>query len=237
MGLFRAQNAHTSRVGRSGVRLTLAASGSQRNIAECLQVGSGRRRAGEPVGRGWAAMWALMCPVGGPPRRAGRPSVRRGSSSPASAGGGRSAPRRSRPARPGHGRSGRCLWQVLAHSPLVFSLLPRCHGECGSQKSTGTPVCSVNRACAANSPLIPGQLLTRCAGRSRIRSSAVGDMLGSGPRRRRTAHNGCGALPASRPPSGHPPTIRSPSHWPGTRRSSASGGRSAMGTITDKPAA
>ena len=31
-------------------------------------------------------------------------------------------------------------------SPLVFSLLPRCHGECGSQKNTPQSVATVNSA-------------------------------------------------------------------------------------------
>jgi hypothetical protein len=33
----------------------------------------------------------------------------------------------------------------------VFSLVPRCRGLCGSAKNTGTPVSTVNRACADNS--------------------------------------------------------------------------------------
>ena len=41
------------------------------------------------------------------------------------------------------------LKQVLAHRPFVFSLLPRCHGLCGSQKYTATPVRSVSLACIA----------------------------------------------------------------------------------------
>ena len=38
---------------------------------------------------------------------------------------------------------------VHSNSPLVFSLLPRCHGECGSQKKIGMPVAVVNSACLA----------------------------------------------------------------------------------------
>src|SRR5664280_1241115 len=34
-------------------------------------------------------------------------------------------------------------------NPLVFSLLPRCHGECGSQKYTSIPVATEKSACRA----------------------------------------------------------------------------------------
>src|SRR5664279_499675 len=34
-------------------------------------------------------------------------------------------------------------------NPLVFSLVPRCHGECGSQKYTSIPVATEKSACRA----------------------------------------------------------------------------------------
>ncbi len=36
-------------------------------------------------------------------------------------------------------------------SPLVFSLVARCHGLCGSAKKTGMPVSTLNAACADSS--------------------------------------------------------------------------------------
>jgi len=41
------------------------------------------------------------------------------------------------------------LGKYWRSSPLVFSLLPRCHGLCGSQKYTCTPLSTVNRTCSA----------------------------------------------------------------------------------------
>ena len=42
--------------------------------------------------------------------------------------------------------------------PFQFSLVPRCQGECGSQKYTGMPVATVN-ACVGGEfgALVPGQ--------------------------------------------------------------------------------
>ena len=52
------------------------------------------------------------------------------------------------------------LGRYWRSSPLVFSLLPRCHGECGSQKYTWMPVCSVNRCVRGQlAALVPGQTL------------------------------------------------------------------------------
>src|SRR4051812_21575495 len=39
----------------------------------------------------------------------------------------------------------------------MFSLLPRCQGECASQKNTFVPVCSAISWCSASSALIPRQ--------------------------------------------------------------------------------
>src|ERR1019366_7419499 len=39
------------------------------------------------------------------------------------------------------------LGKYWRRSPLVFSLVPRCHGLLGSQKYTWIPVSTVNRAC------------------------------------------------------------------------------------------
>src|SRR5205085_8071289 len=41
------------------------------------------------------------------------------------------------------------LGRYWRNSPLVFSLLPRCHGLFGSQKYTATPVATLKRACSA----------------------------------------------------------------------------------------
>src|SRR5258705_13859164 len=41
------------------------------------------------------------------------------------------------------------LGKYWRSKPLVFSLEPRCHGLCGSQKYTATSVASVNRLCCA----------------------------------------------------------------------------------------
>ena len=57
----------------------------------------------------------------------------------------------------------------------MFSLLPRCHGEWGSQKYTGTPVATVNCLCRAIShPWSQVSEPRRCAGNVVI-SSAVGN--------------------------------------------------------------
>ena len=54
--------------------------------------------------------------------------------------------------------------------PLVFSLEPRCHGLCGSQKNTGQPVATLNWACwAISEPLSQASDRNRCAG-SRVAS-------------------------------------------------------------------
>src|SRR4029453_8480016 len=43
------------------------------------------------------------------------------------------------------------LGKYWRSSPLVFSLVPRCHGLCGSQKNTCRPVSIRSRACWASS--------------------------------------------------------------------------------------
>jgi hypothetical protein len=60
-------------------------------------------------------------------------------------------------------------------SPLAFSLLARCHGLGGSQKSTGISVSAVNRACSAIS--LPWSQVNE-------RRSPIGEPIhGSGERR------------------------------------------------------
>lgn len=49
--------------------------------------------------------------------------------------------------------------------PLVFSFVPRCHGEYGSQKYTFIPVASASFLCAANSlPLSTVELFFSLSG-------------------------------------------------------------------------
>src|SRR5262249_48849849 len=43
------------------------------------------------------------------------------------------------------------LGRYWRNRPLVFSLLPRCHGDRGSQKYTGTPLSIVNALCSESS--------------------------------------------------------------------------------------
>ncbi len=62
--------------------------------------------------------------------------------------------------------------------PLVFSLVPRCHGLRGSQKNTGTPLATVNCECAAISlPWSQVNERRSCAGRGDRRGERVGDHI------------------------------------------------------------
>ncbi len=63
----------------------------------------------------------------------------------------------------------------------MFSLLPRCHGECGSQKNTPAPVVAVICWCWELLALIPGQ---RPAQRGRQRRERCAERQGDGLGRR-----------------------------------------------------
>ena len=62
--------------------------------------------------------------------------------------------------------------EVLAEQALVFSFVPRCQGEWGSQKNTGMPVSVVNFACWA---------ISRPWSQVRERFSSVGTTQPSSP--------------------------------------------------------
>src|SRR5450756_2168822 len=128
------------------------------------------------------------------------------------------------------------LGEVLAQEPVGVLVVPRCHGECGSQKNTGMPVATVNRACSVISrPWSQASDRFSSEGSRPIatcRSAATRIAVWSCGTRckivyleaRSTKVMIAEALPA--------PMIRSPPQWPGTARSSASGGRSVSITMS-----
>ena len=83
-------------------------------------------------------------------------------------------------------------------SPLVFSLVPRCHGLCGSQKYTGRPV-SI-RSCGVLGhlrALIPGQRASQALGERCDRvGDRVADCLGAVPGERGTVLHPRAVVPA-----------------------------------------
>ena len=73
-------------------------------------------------------------------------------------------------------------------SPLVFSLVPRCHGLCGSQKYTGRPVSIRSCACwAISAPWSQVSDRRSCSGSVVIvLGDRVADRLGAVPGERWT---------------------------------------------------
>jgi hypothetical protein len=118
---------------------------------------------------------------------------------------------------------------------LVFSLVPRCHGECGSQKYTSIPVETEKSACRAisfpwsqvtdlrmNSGRVSIFIASSFATRSALRSYGIRtNMVNLVVRSTRVAICDAFALPM----------IKSPSQNPGTARSAASAGRSLTFTM------
>src|SRR6201989_451626 len=127
------------------------------------------------------------------------------------------------------------LGKYWRSSPLVFSLLPRCQGACGSQKkisqSASTAICACarisqpwsqasDRRSASGSPAITGVSASATAAASRPAGSGTSIV-------NRVARS------TSVPPAVSPaaPPSRPPPQCPGTARSAASAGRSLIITI------
>ena len=129
------------------------------------------------------------------------------------------------------------LGKYWRSSPLVFSLEPRCHGACGSQKKIVDVGVDADLLPVAHlGALVPGQRATQ------RRRAASGSCAASAGRRaracsRRAARRASRSRWCARPAWRSRwrcacRSCRSPSQWPGTARSSASAGRWLMLTMS-----
>ena len=146
------------------------------------------------------------------------------------------APHRPPPASPSRGSSSSVtsvksvpLGKCWRRSPLVFSLAPRCQGECGSQKHALTPVASAKERWAAISqPWSQVGVLASAAGTAATISAGREATAWLARASRRDTRDSLEDLSTrvARQLRPSDPTTRSPSRWPGTARPSAPAGRS-----------
>ena len=125
------------------------------------------------------------------------------------------------------------LCRYWRSSRFVFSLVPRCHGWCGSQKNTGSDSAAViaewpSRRRGPRSTTAAGLPAADPSGRSTRGPPRRPCSRRAAPRPSRNGWRGQRGWP---PPSGRASNTRSPSQWPATCRVSASVGRSRMETM------
>lgn len=120
----------------------------------------------------------------------------------------------------------------------MFSLAPRCQGECGSQKHALTPVASAKERWAAISqPWSQVGVLARAAGTAATISAGREATAWLARASRRDTRDSLEDLSTrvARQLRPSDPTTRSPSRWPGTARPSAPAGRSEISQPPAQP--